>query len=224
MTRTLLQIFETTLGLSILSTVAIACTAPQPTSNPSPQTSIDPIEHNPTEMNHAGMDHNLDLGPADENYDLRFIDAMIPHHEGAIIMAEDLMQKTKRPELQKMAQDIIRTQTQEIIQMKQWRKSWYSQIPNEPMAWHSSRNPMMPMSKSQQEKMRMAVNLGTVDSGYDFRFLKAMIPHHEAAVRMSKDVMNKTKRPELKAIANAIIQSQQREIAQMRQWEIQWKK
>ncbi|MEN9222965.1 MAG: hypothetical protein Q6M04_11065, partial [Thermostichus sp. BF3_bins_97] len=28
--------------------------------------------------------HTMSLGPADEAFDLRFIDAMIPHHEGAV--------------------------------------------------------------------------------------------------------------------------------------------
>ena len=38
-------------------------------------------------MNH-GMNHNMsmDLGPADADYDLRFIDGMTVHHQGAVNM------------------------------------------------------------------------------------------------------------------------------------------
>ena len=71
------------------------------------------------------MNHNMDLGPADADYDLRFIDAMIPHYEGAVVMAKDLAQKTKRPELQKLAKAIITSQQAGIDQMQQWQKSWY---------------------------------------------------------------------------------------------------
>ncbi len=42
-------------------------------------------------MNHgSGMNPSMtmDLGPADANYDLRFIDAMTPHHQGAVEMAQ----------------------------------------------------------------------------------------------------------------------------------------
>ena len=67
----------------------------------------------------------MDLGEADSNYDLRFINAMVPHHEAAVIMAKDLAQKTKRPELQKLAKEVMNSQQAEIDQMNQWRKAWY---------------------------------------------------------------------------------------------------
>jgi uncharacterized protein (DUF305 family) len=54
-----------------------------------------------------GISHNMDLGPADVDYDLHVIDAMIPHHEGALVMAQDLARKTQRLELQKLAQDMM---------------------------------------------------------------------------------------------------------------------
>jgi uncharacterized protein (DUF305 family) len=47
---------------------------------------------------------------------------MIPHHEGALVMAKDAIAKSKRPEIQKMAQEILSSQQAEIDQMKQLRK------------------------------------------------------------------------------------------------------
>jgi uncharacterized protein (DUF305 family) len=76
----------------------------------------------PSTMN---MSMTQDLGPSDKNYDLRFIDAMITHHEGAITMAKDALQKSKRPEIQKLSKQIIVAQQKEIAQMKTWRKAWY---------------------------------------------------------------------------------------------------
>jgi uncharacterized protein (DUF305 family) len=66
-----------------------------------------------------------ELGQQDANYDARFIDLMIPHHEAAIMMAKDALQKTNRPEVKQMAQNIITAQEKEIAQLKQWRKDWY---------------------------------------------------------------------------------------------------
>lgn len=53
----------------------------------------------------------MDLGHADAEFDLRLIDAMIPHPQGALDMAKEAQQKSKRPEVQKLALDIIKAQT-----------------------------------------------------------------------------------------------------------------
>jgi len=39
----------------------------------------------------------------------------------------DVLTKSKRPEVQKLAKDIITCQQAEIDPMKQWRKAWYKQ-------------------------------------------------------------------------------------------------
>jgi uncharacterized protein (DUF305 family) len=67
------------------------------------------------------------LGKADKQFDLRFLNAMIPHHEGAVQMAKDLQQKSKRPQMIELAKNIITSQQAEIDKMKQWRKAWYGQ-------------------------------------------------------------------------------------------------
>jgi uncharacterized protein (DUF305 family) len=49
------------------------------------------------------IDHStMDLGPADQDYDLRFIDAMVPHHEGAVIMAKTVLGSSRRSELRQL--------------------------------------------------------------------------------------------------------------------------
>ncbi|NJM46373.1 MAG: DUF305 domain-containing protein [Alkalinema sp. RU_4_3] len=182
----------------------------------------------PSSPMHSGMQHDMghsmDLGPADAEYDLRFIDAMVPHHEGAIAMATDLAQKSKRPELQKLAKTMIAAQTQEVVQMNQWRKSWYPEAPAKPIAWHSQMQHSMAMTNAQVQAMRMDRDLGPADADYDRRFLQAMVPHHEAAVVMARDLAQKTRRPELQKLAKDIIASQQIEIDQMKQWQGNWYK
>lgn len=72
-----------------------------------------------------GMEMRSDLGAADRDFDLRFINAMIPHHEDALVMAKETLAKTKRGEVKNLAQNILSSQRAEIDQMKQWRKAWY---------------------------------------------------------------------------------------------------
>lgn len=196
------------------------------TSIPTPNTTTETVNQHHGQTNHEdmqhGMNHNLDLGPGDTNYDLRFIDAMIPHHEGAVIMAKEAQQKSQRPEIQKLAQEIIAAQNQEISSLKQWRQSWYPQASEAPQTWHPQMQHMMAMSPEQIAAMRMDLDLGTADTEFDLRFINAMIPHHEGAVIMAKDALKKSKRPEIQKLAQEIISSQETEIQQMQQWRQNW--
>ncbi len=72
------------------------------------------------------MRMDVNLGKSDSNYDLRFINAMVVHHEGAVTMAHDVLQKSQRPEMLQLAKDIIKAQKAEIQQMRQWRRTWYT--------------------------------------------------------------------------------------------------
>ncbi|MEX0271918.1 DUF305 domain-containing protein [Leptolyngbyaceae cyanobacterium UHCC 1019] len=172
----------------------------------------------------SGMNHNMDmdLGPADAEFDLRFIDAMTPHHQGAVEMAKAAQQKSKRPEIQKLAASIIQSQDKEINQMKQWRQAWYPKVSKEAIAWHSQMGHSMPMSQDQKTSMMMTMDLGAADANFDLRFLNAMTPHHQGAVTMAQDALNKSKRPEIQKLANDIIVSQKAEISQMEKWRKAW--
>lgn len=171
-------------------------------------------------MSHDGM--NMSLGPKDEYFDLRFIDAMIPHHQGAVMMAQEALQKSSHPEVKQLAEAIIQAQQQEISQMQSWRKAWYPNVDATPMMYDSQMGHMMPMSEAMRSSMMMQGDLGAADSQFDLRFLNAMIPHHEGALTMAQEALEKSSRPEIKQLAQAILDSQQQEINQMNQWKKAW--
>jgi uncharacterized protein (DUF305 family) len=209
------------MAIAALSSITTACSAGSQTTAQSPS---------PTMMDTGmkGMDHgsmggmSMDLGPADADLDLRFIDAMTPHHQGATEMAKEAQQKSKRPEIQKLAANIIKDQDKEIAQMKQWRKAWYPKASSTPMAYSAQMGHMMAMSSEQKKGMMMSQDLGAADADFDLRFLNAMLPHHEGAVTMAKEVLGKTKRPEVKQLAKEIVTSQEAEIKQMKDWRKTW--
>lgn len=176
-------------------------------------------------MNHGGgMNHSMamDLGPADANFDLRFLDGMTPHHQGAVEMAKEAQQKSKRPEIQKLADNIIKSQNQEITRMKQWRQAWYPKAGDKPMAYNSQMGHMMEMSSDQMKTMMMSQDLGAADAEFDLRFINAMIPHHQGALTMAQDALSKSKRPEIKQLTQEIIKAQNTEIKQMQEWRKTW--
>ena len=71
--------------------------------------------------------------------------------------------------------------------------------------------------------------MGSNDSGQrimvdniDRHFIEQMIPHHEDAITMAKLAQTKATRPEIKQLASSIIDSQGKEINQMKAWYKSW--
>jgi uncharacterized protein (DUF305 family) len=212
-------------AIAALSSGMISCAADsKPSAQASSPTAMDSSAMSGMDRGSMGHTMNMDLGPTDANVDMRFIDAMTPHHQGAVVMAKEALQKSKRPEILKLAQGIIKAQNQEIAQMKQWRKTWYAKESDTPMAWSTDMGHMMAMSASQKQGMMMSQSLGAADAGFDLRFISAMIPHHEGAVTMAKEILDKSQRPEIQKLAQDIIASQQAEIKQMQTWKKAWAK
>lgn len=112
-------IIATTIALLIGGTIGYLV-APKEQEIGSKQTTNEYTMQNSME----GMTTNL-KGKKGEELDIAFLEGMIAHHQGAIAMANTLLKETKRPELQKMAQDIISAQSGEITTMKGWLNTWY---------------------------------------------------------------------------------------------------
>ncbi len=73
-----------------------------------------------------GMTSDL-VGKTGDDFDKAFIKGMVVHHEGAVDMAELALKNAKHKEIKDMAGEIIKAQTSEISQMKEWLKVWYGE-------------------------------------------------------------------------------------------------
>jgi uncharacterized protein (DUF305 family) len=90
---------------------------------------------NGTVMKNSSMNMDMDSmmkgmmsgleGKTGEAFDKEFLAEMIIHHQGAVEMAQAVIAKSQRPELLKLATDIISAQTEEITMMQEWQKSWF---------------------------------------------------------------------------------------------------
>jgi uncharacterized protein (DUF305 family) len=76
-------------------------------------------------MSQSGMTMNMSDLDGAKPFDRKFIDMMIPHHQGAIRMARAELAKGKNAKLRSIARGIITAQAAEIRQMNSWRKAWY---------------------------------------------------------------------------------------------------
>lgn len=67
----------------------------------------------------------VNLGEKDKNFDLRFLNALIIHHEEAIAVASEVMTKSTRTETLTVANEVITLLSDNMKTLKQWREQWY---------------------------------------------------------------------------------------------------
>jgi uncharacterized protein (DUF305 family) len=144
--------------------------------------------------------------------DERFIDAMVPHHQGAIEMAEVALKNAEHNEIVQLSENVVSTQQSEIEELKSIKQEEFG-----------TSNVPMEMS---QEQMR---GMGMMDpqrlakrEPFDKAFIGAMIPHHQSAIEMAEVAYEKSKVSEIKELARNIVSAQKREIEQMKRWREQW--
>lgn len=140
-------------------------------------------------------------------YDAQFIDGMTIHHKGAVVMAEQALNESQRPEIKQLAQNIIATQNPEIEQMATWREQWYPNVPTT----HGTGGHMGAMELS-----------GDMAIPFDQRFITAMISHHQGAIEMAQEAQTKAEREEIKQLAQTIMTAQEAEVKQLQEWQKTW--
>lgn len=94
------------------------------------ETSAHPAGHGPTggvtEGDRAFLASEAEMhrrmgAASGETVDQAYIAKMIEHHRGAVAMAEVALAQSKDPEVRRMAQIVVDSQTREIAEMEAWR-------------------------------------------------------------------------------------------------------
>lgn len=141
-------------------------------------------------------------------FDRAFIDAMVPHHDSAILIANEATEAgLTEPELIAIASNIVTTQQREIDQMLAWREQWFG--PGGP----GSEEEAIEALGLSMEEAGMAHGSMSSGTGVDEGFATSMIDHHKGAIRMAKIAQAQGDHQEVKDLADQIISAQEREIA-----------
>ncbi len=176
--------------------------------------------------------------------DTHFIVMMIPHHEGAIAMADLALQRSRRPEIRALAQRIRDSQSQENAQMRRWYRQWTGRdVPVWPAAGWGHGPGMGGMGGGMGPGGGMGMGMGGgmgmgMGGGLpgfstslealrnapdvDRVFLEQMIAHHRMGVMMASHAQWGTVHPELRDLEAAMVRVQSAEIDQMAQWYRRW--
>ncbi|GLX09280.1 hypothetical protein Misp03_62060 [Microbispora sp. NBRC 16548] len=145
--------------------------------------------------------------------DVRFAEAMIPHHRQALEMAGLAAARTGDPLVTAVADRVADGQRPEIAVMESWLRS----LGRTPPPAHDHGTGDHGMSgygmASEEELTRLRTARGRA---FDTLFLTLMIRHHEGAVGMAAQELRRGRDRAMRAMAQDVVSGQQIEIARMR--------
>jgi uncharacterized protein (DUF305 family) len=152
---------------------------------------------------------------AQEHTDGAFIAQMVPHHEGAIEMAEIAAEQGEHAEITDLADNIIASQGAEIDQLETAHERLFDAPLGE--VDHGS----LGLSEADSGMAHDASALEGAEP-FDQEFIDMMIPHHQGAIRMARVELESGEDEELKDLAQEIIDAQSAEIEEMNAWREEW--
>lgn len=144
------------------------------------------------------------------NITIDFIRCMIPHHEAAIYMCENLLKYTEYIPLIRIANGIIQMQTRGIKQMKEILKTTQGynntkeQVNNYMKKYLEITNTMLNRMKNSPRCANINLN-----------FVGEMIPHHEGAIAMCENLLQYKIDPRLSNVAKTIIKEQSQGVKEL---------
>ncbi len=182
-------------------TTAAANDRPQPAPTPAPSGWQRTCPPGSPWMGPGGPMHGVRV---DDEFD--YLTQMLPHHREAVAAARQL-RRSERPQMRRLGESIVATQSAEIAKMKAWLDQWY---PGRSTA--AGYRPMM------RDLSKLSGN------ALDETFLQDMIPHHMAAIMMSQRLLmyGRAEHEQVAAFARTVRDEQHREMFQMRQWLADW--
>lgn len=140
--------------------------------------------------------------------DVMFAQLMIPHHEQAVEMSDDLLAKDGvDPAIVDLATEIKAAQAPEITTMQGWLSDWDATEDGMAGMDHGMGGMM-----SDDDMMQLRDASGA-DAGA--LYLSGMIMHHEGAIAMAETELEDGENADALALAEAIVSSQTAEITVM---------
>ena len=144
--------------------------------------------------------------------DVTFAQAMIPHHEQAIEMADIALDPTvgASADVQALAEAIQSAQDPEIELMTGWLIAWGQPLQMDTSGGHDMSSMEGVMTADEMDALGAATG-----AEFDSMWLEMMIRHHEGAISMANAVKANGLNADVVTLADAIIAGQQAEITTM---------
>ncbi|HEY4386213.1 MAG TPA: DUF305 domain-containing protein [Ktedonobacteraceae bacterium] len=144
------------------------------------------------------------------NVDKDFVEMMVPHHRGAIDMAQAELRYGHNEKLRSMAQEIIVTQQEDIATMQFALVT----LPTSTSQFTKDEGPFLALNNAAMTKMMAGMMIRPFHN-VDKDFVEMMVPHHQGAIDMAQAELSYGHSEPLRGIAQEIIATQQQQIVAM---------
>jgi uncharacterized protein (DUF305 family) len=144
--------------------------------------------------------------------DVAFVNATIPHHEQAVDVADLALARAEHRPLERLAQEIIQTQSVELTTLRSVRDVLQDAGVEEGDLGLSEEETGIHHDPT---ALRNATD-------FDCEFLELMIPHHQGAIRMARAELESGIHAELRRMSEDVIDTQGFELRQMRRYQRRW--
>lgn len=149
----------------------------------------------------------MDQAPKGKSPGTDFLQQMLPHHRGAITMAQYEIEHGKNTEMLQLAKSILAEQQSEIQQMNLLLKASANTEMTDTLYQPAMSATMGTMMANLPQQSRL--------NDTDHAFAAVMLPHHQAAIDMARVVLRFSKEQQVLAFARLLISDEQIEIEQM---------
>ena len=161
----------------------------------------------------AAADTSANDSTVHNDADVTFVQGMLPHHEGALAMAQLADGRASDPRVIDLADRIEAAQGPEIETMTGWLEEWGEPLPEEDMGGMDHGSGGMDMEGMSEEDMTALDSSSGAE--FDRMFLDMMIPHHQGAVEMAETEIADGSDQDAVEMAREIVESQTAEIEEM---------
>jgi uncharacterized protein (DUF305 family) len=148
------------------------------------------------------------LGKGDDAYDRRFMELMIAHHQGEIVLAKAVVAHTTHDELRSMAESIAADDETQINQMDAWRAVWYTTDTTR-------------LVESDAQRLRDA-SVPPPDVDEENELMSSLSASVDRAEAIAFDGSTRATHPDVTQIAGRIRDSSSSRIRRLKQWQSSW--
>lgn len=162
------------------------------------------------QINHDMMDDMMAMTMTNDA-DHDFAMMMTMHHQGAIDMSNELLKSGDAATIREIAQRVIAAQQAEKTMLDQFVKSHTAEA--NAAGRTASQEYMMSM-----EKMGKAQDIRILTGDADVDYAQLLIDHHQSALEMARTELEHGDVPQMKAMAEKMIDDQMKEIDELQTW------